>query len=96
MYTLDGQRMTGVTTVLSVIAKPALIGWAANMAVDYVKDYIKVHPDVRGQDQLDKLLVVVEEARTAHTKAKEKAGDVGTLAHKKIEVWIKEQIALHK
>ena len=31
-YTLDGKRLTGVTTILGVIAKPALIGWAARMA----------------------------------------------------------------
>ena len=31
VHTLDGKNLTGVTTVLSVIAKPALIQWAADM-----------------------------------------------------------------
>ena len=35
-YELDGKRMYGITTILGVIAKPALIQWAANMAVEYV------------------------------------------------------------
>lgn len=41
-YTLDGKPLTGVTTILGVIAKPALIDWAANTAVDYVENEMPV------------------------------------------------------
>ena len=36
----DGEwkPLIGVTTALSVISKPALIQWSANMAVAYVQD----------------------------------------------------------
>ena len=34
-YYLDGKSMTGCTTVLGVIAKPALIQWAADHAAAY-------------------------------------------------------------
>lgn len=35
-YLLDGQRIIGVTTILSLgIPKPALVNWAANQAADY-------------------------------------------------------------
>ena len=34
-YYLDGKAMTGCTTVLGVIAKPALIQWAADKAAAY-------------------------------------------------------------
>jgi hypothetical protein len=37
-YTLDGAPVPGVTTVLGVMAKPALINWAARMAADYALD----------------------------------------------------------
>ena len=89
-YTLDGKRLTGVTTVLSVISKPALISWAANMAVDYIKDYFEKHPDVRDQEQIDKLLDVLEEARKAHTRKKEKGATAGTSLHTWIEQYIKD------
>ena len=45
-YELDGKRLYGVTTVLGVIAKPALIPWAVKMAIDYIKDNCK-GPDAR-------------------------------------------------
>ena len=74
----------GVTTVLSVISKPMLIQWAANMAVDYIKDnwFDK-------QETLESWEEVLKEARTAHRKKKEKAGDWGTAVHLAIEEWIK-------
>lgn len=89
----DGKRMTGVTTVLGVIAKPALIGWAANMAVDYVKD--RLGRTENGDFTNDENLVwttskkILEEARKAHTKKKEAAGDIGKLVHSAIEEYVK-------
>jgi hypothetical protein len=75
-YTLDGKPMTGVTTVLGVIAKPALIGWAANMAVDYIIEH--------GDDPES-----LELARKAHTRKKDDAADKGKDVHSQIEEWIK-------
>lgn len=84
----DGKRMTGVTTVLGVIAKPALIGWAANMAVQHVQEQIlKAEPGTI-LENLDKWLL---EARKAHTVKRDKAADIGTLVHKACEEWIKSQ-----
>lgn len=81
----DGKRMTGVTTVLGVIAKPALIGWAANMAVDYVEEHLKeLLVSVS-----DAQRIILTEARKAHTKKKEAAGDIGKLVHAVIEEYIK-------
>ena len=36
LYKLDGKPLTGVTTILGVLAKP-LTQWAANCAVDHLK-----------------------------------------------------------
>jgi len=83
-YTLDGKRLTGVTTVLGVIAKPALIGWAANMAVDYIEENIGTALE---SDTFEELL---KQARKAHTKKKEKAAQAGTDIHAFIEAWIKD------
>lgn len=46
VYLMDGVQMTGVTTVLGVIAKPALIQWAADMAVGYIKERAPLFKDV--------------------------------------------------
>jgi hypothetical protein len=82
-YELDGKRMYGVTTVLGVIAKPALIGWAARMATEYVRDHLK---------SMDDLEQVLELAKNAHTKKKEAAGSSGKDTHALIEEWVKRHI----
>lgn len=88
IHTLNGKPLMGVTTVLKVINKPALIQWSANMAVDYILN----HPSTIHKPECDYLVkeVVLKEAKTAHRKKKEKAGDWGTSVHKAIEEWIKE------
>ena len=46
---INGKRATGVTTILGVIAKPALIAWSARMAVDYIegkeKEILEIYKD---------------------------------------------------
>lgn len=90
----DGKRMTGVTTVLSVIAKPALISWAANMAVDYIEScVVQGHYNMRtkeGSIEFNKAFKdLCAEARKAHTKKKEAAGDIGKTVHAAVEEFIK-------
>lgn len=84
---------TGITTVLGVIAKNALIQWSANEAVKYVKEakIWQLVPDTPrmimiGDKELDTLL---EDARYAHRKKKEAAGETGTDLHALAEGWIK-------
>lgn len=98
-YLLDGiKHLTGVTTVLSATSdKAQLINWAANMAVDHIKN----HPDVQsaseghdGEEPTGSWLYdvpeyVLEEARTAHAKKKEAAGSKGTNTHALVEEYIK-------
>lgn len=83
---VDGKwkSLTGCTTILGVLAKPALIQWSANMAVQYVKDNAKISPE--GLYELTE--AVLDEAKTAHRKKKEKAGDWGTEMHAWVELCI--------
>ena len=86
-HTLDGKPLMGVTTVLSVISKPSLIQWSANMACDYV--------DSRSMEFFNNPTLfkdILKEARTAHRKKKEKAGDWGTKVHEAVEDWIKRGV----
>lgn len=84
-YTLDGELLPGVTTVLGTLSKPALIQWAANMACDYIKE------NSSGGGVMDYLVTeaTLKEARTAHAKKRDKAADQGTDVHAEIEGIIK-------
>lgn len=91
-YELDGHWLPGVTTVIGVLSKPQLIQWAANMAVDWIiangyprrlseTDYeLVIHPDL------------LEQARTAHIRKRDKAADKGTGAHELVETYVKRCI----
>lgn len=88
-YLIDGKRATGVTTIIGVLAKPALIGWAARMACEYVLENTR-HSLKDGEYIIKsaQLLTVLEEAKSAHTKKKEAAGEHGTDTHALVEEWI--------
>lgn len=77
MYTWGGKPVPGVTTILSNLSKPMLIGWAARMASDHWLECVKA-----GRADLE---VVYEEAKAAHRKKKEAAGGIGHNVHKYAE-----------
>lgn len=81
-YFYDGEPMTGVTTVLNVINKPALIGWSARMAVEYIVE------NFDGELTTE----LLEDAKKAHAKKRDKAAEQGTDTHALVEQWIKSQI----
>lgn len=82
---------TGITSILEVLAKPQLIGWAARMAVEYISDKSSVWFKEGGTAQgfVEHLDGWLDEARTAHTRKKEAAGTHGTDAHALVEEYVK-------
>jgi len=91
LYFFDGKPMTGCTTILGVLAKPALIPWAAKMAVEYIKE----HGREIDLDDLQGWVVspaLLDEARTAHAKKRDNAADAGTQLHALVEAWVLECI----
>ncbi len=95
IHKLGGKPLIGITTVLSVISKPALIQWSANMAVDYIEENIEnvfVYDD-HGNNVVDDVFLdeLMKEAKSAHRKKRDKAGDWGTKVHEVIEDWIKNK-----
>lgn len=85
VYTVSGETIPGVTSVLEVIAKPKLIAWAAGETAKYVYETLKNERTI----DPTKLEAICEQAKRAHRQKKEKAGDVGHLVHAKIENYIK-------
>lgn len=88
IHYLDGKRLIGTTTVLGVVAKPQLIPWAVGMAIEH----IKLH-GIRGEKYYTVSDKVLDEAKVAHTKNKERAAEAGTDVHAQIEALVKNAIA---
>jgi hypothetical protein len=102
---IDGvwKVLTGCTTVLKVLAKPALIQWAANTSVDHIRENVArfyneefTVGDTGKHFDLNSFIEVLEEAKTAHCKKRDKAGDWGTKVHEEIERIINEAIDTNK
>ena len=90
---------TGVTTVLGVLAKPALIGWAARMTAEWIRENCgeKVFQVGAGLKPTGNPIYMVDEdqlqeAVKAHTKKKEAGGAKGTDVHAEVERVIKKAI----
>jgi len=79
IYSEGGKPVDGVTGILRVIAKPALIQWSANQAVEYIE---------RAWSSLDdevQMKQMFNEAKYAHRKTADTAATIGTLVHEWIE-----------
>lgn len=89
-YTLDGKPLSGVTTVLGTIGKPALVGWAAQQTAKWIRENCSMDGDVWLVHEYD-----LAEAVKAHNKSKVDGGKAGTSIHQDVEHYIKECIARH-
>jgi hypothetical protein len=87
-YFLDGKPLHGITTVLGVIAKPALVAWAANQAVEYIKENCPL--DTTGLEVGLRHVTDAQlgNARIAHRKKKEDAAEKGTDLHALVESYV--------
>lgn len=94
-YTINGETMDGVTTILKAINKPLLVPWAAKMTAQYVEKELKKHAEKKNAKALDEVEIVnlCGEAKKAHRKFTKEAGNVGTLLHEWIENWVNADIA---
>lgn len=95
VYLMGDKYMSGVTTILGTIAKPALIQWASDMAVGWIKENCNAEPIMANPTAgfvYEVTTEQLEEARKAHTKKKEDAGQKGTDLHADVEHYIKECI----
>lgn len=95
-HTYDGKTMIGVTKCLSMWGdSSALVNWAANQAVEHIEENalrtgaLGVTNEPPYGVELGDYIVsedLLEEARTAHTRKRDKAGDRGTEVHAQLEV----------
>lgn len=83
-YTVNGQTVDGVTSILGIIAKPALIYWSANKASEYIDKFLEVGKSL---DEIEKKQLV-EGCKSAHKTLKDDAANAGTLMHEWIHNYI--------
>lgn len=79
-YTKDGEQVSGVTTVLGELAKPALLTWYAQMEREGIMRAINEGTTTFPMKPNGKPLWYAEASR-------DKAADLGTIAHAHIEAW---------
>lgn len=78
--------LKSVTTILNVIDKPALKGWAARMAAQYFKtEILKLGTRALNSDMLE---AIAKDAASAHTKFAKDAADLGSACHDAFEAII--------
>src|SRR6266568_649913 len=77
-----GERFPSVTTILSVIDKPALKRWAAKMTAEYAVSNLHIW------DQLDDA-AAVDLLKGAPFRYTEKRSDLGTAVHEAVDRYVK-------
>ena len=104
----NGAYAPGVTTVLSVINKPALVDWAAKLEREYclntaaetfaeiIDSEFILNEEGFAEHALTPKFLEIMEAKLgkarAHQKKLKAAGNIGTELHGAIERWIKERL----
>jgi hypothetical protein len=81
LYSVGGGPVDGVTSVLGVIAKPALVPWAVKMTAEAIGRAWK--PGV-ASDEIE-IARAIADAKMAHRRKTEDAAAIGTLVHRYAE-----------
>lgn len=81
-YTWDGQFVPGVTTILKIIDKPAILGWEKKIMRDY---WLKAVSGGRTD-----FAVIHKESWSASRKISKEAADIGSNVHEYAEAVLKK------
>jgi hypothetical protein len=92
-YDIEGVgKFPSVTTILGVLGKPALIGWAKKQVALAIQPILKDLYDQKiSPTDLD-VDAIIKMAKQKPQKIMEEAGDIGTQVHRWLEVIVKEKI----
>lgn len=85
---IDNKPATGITSVIGVLSKPALIPWAAKEAVKYIRENGK--PLAEGSFEASE--AILEAATKAYAGKRDKAASHGTDAHALVEEYIRSNL----
>ena len=90
-YTVNDEVIQGVTGVLGVINKPALLGWVAKVGHDFL---IKNLEPGKAYDEVE-IAELADDMKKAHRRHSSSAATIGTIAHNYIEGVIKYKLGQH-
>lgn len=82
VYTTPLGKLPSVTTILSVLAKPALVPWAVKVTCDYIANNLDKGSPTE----------VVKMARKESLRVGQEAMDIGSAVHDLVEKWAKDNI----
>jgi hypothetical protein len=84
-YKVNDEVVYGVTSITSVISKPGLVYWAANVGAQRFTEFVK--PGL----VLDEVIIkqIADVIRSAHVESKNKSADIGTMIHEWLEQFLK-------
>jgi hypothetical protein len=97
-YTIEGQRLPSVTTILDIIAKPALGPWYAKEERRFFETAMLEVLSRPGARDPEYVLTAVAQAVTgvkAADREKQKAAAIGTAVHAGIEWQLRQQLGEH-
>lgn len=84
----EPRPLSGVTSVLNVIAKPALIPWAVKMTVEKIKAATTGVAFL----SVEQFHLILDESKGAHKEISGNAADLGKEAHALLEAYVKASI----
>ena len=84
-YSINDKTVYGVSSIVQVISKPALLYWGVNVAADFFANNLEAG---KSYDELE-IKKLVEQARSAHRIKKEDAADLGGLIHEWLDKFFK-------
>lgn len=93
-YDVDGQQFPSVTSILSAVAKPALVPWAAKQERELVYSAVRrliSNPEVKRENFMASLDIAVGREK-AHVKAAAKATTIGGECHSLIEWHLRQEL----
>lgn len=93
-YEVDGSPLPSVTSILTVVAKPALIPWAAKQEREMVYSAVRrliADPEVKRETFMASLDLAVGREK-AHVKAMSKALTIGSECHGLIEWHLRKEL----
>ena len=87
-HPLTGELVPSVTTIIAMLSKPLLTGWAARVAADYAIDEWDA---LAGLSPYERKRAI----KYAHEREREKSADLGTAVHSAIDSWCKGEAHVH-
>jgi hypothetical protein len=88
-YLFNGVEYPSVTKITSMLNKPMLLRWAADCAVNHIKEHLHI---IQNTTDVHRAEDVLEAARTVYEAKRKEAASAGTQVHHAIEAYIRGDV----